>query len=314
MDYSIFNLFFRKQRRRIIFSMDIKVIEPSGFCFGVKKAIDTAKKAKDENIGKQIYIVGALVHNEEVTKELENEGFIILDECEKPLKDHLENLNDGSVIVFSAHGHAPYLDEIAKRKNMKIYDATCIFVKNNEKSATKVVENGGEVIYIGIENHAETNGMIGINDKKIHIYTPGMHFDFSKINSSEPLIISQTTMSKEEIKTSIETIKKNIPGSIVSAKQCFETERRQSEALAQGANYDCFIVIGGKNSNNTKRLALILKEAYPSKECFLILNETELKGELDRIAKHEKIMIVSGASTADSTIYACLRLIYQKNK
>lgn len=289
--------------------MEMKIVEPSGFCFGVKKAIEIAKKAKKENKGKPIYIIGSLVHNEDVIKELENDGFVILDEHKKSLDTYLYELQEGSVIVFSAHGHAPFLDKIATERRLKIYDATCVFVKNNEKVATNHIKKDNEVIYIGIAKHAETIGIIGIDEKKIHLYQPGVYFDYEKVKSTTPLIISQTTMSEEEIFSSIKDILEHFPRAIVSARQCFETERRQSGAIESGKDYDCFIVIGGKNSNNTKRLVFVLENSYPNKKCIWVLNEKELEHEIPTIKAYDKIMLVSGASTADSTILACYNLI-----
>ncbi len=290
-------------------SMEIKIVEPSGFCFGVKKAIEIAKKAKRENEGKPIYIIGSLVHNEDVVKKLESDGFIILDERKKSLDTYLYELEEGSVIVFSAHGHAPFLDEIATKKNLKIYDATCVFVKNNENVATNWIKKDNEVIYIGIAKHAETIGIIGVDEKKIHLYQPGVPFDYEKVKSITPLIISQTTMAEEEITSSIKDLLEHFPNAVVSARQCFETERRQSGAIKYGKDYDCFIVIGGKNSNNTKRLVFVLENSYPNKKCIWVLNEKELEHEIPAIKAYDKIMLVSGASTSDATISACYNLI-----
>lgn len=289
--------------------MEIKIVEPSGFCFGVKKAIEIARKAKKENEEKPIYIIGSLVHNEDVVKKLENDGFIILDERRKSLDTYLYELEEGSVIVFSAHGHAPFLDDIAAKKNLKIYDATCVFVKNNENVATNWIKKDNEVIYIGIAKHAETIGIIGIDEKKIHLYQPGIPFDYKKVNSTTPLIISQTTMAEEEITSSIKNILEHFPNAVVSARQCFETERRQLGAIKTGKDYDCFIVVGGKNSNNTKKLVFVLENSYPNKKCIWVLNEKELEHEIPVIKAYNKIMLVSGASTADSTILACYNLI-----
>lgn len=293
--------------------MEVRIVEPSGFCFGVKKALEIAKKARVENKDGKIYIVGSLVHNEDVIKGLEADGFIILDEREKPLEQHLLSLNDGSIIVFSAHGHAPYLDKIAMQKRMKIYDATCVFVKNNEQKTLSEIDKGNEVIYIGIANHAETIGVMGIEKEKIFLFQPNHPFDYSKVASPSPLVISQTTMSENEISSSINDILEHIPNALIFAKQCFETEKRQSAAINEGKEADCFIVIGGKNSNNTKRLAMILEEAYPTKKCIAVLNEIELKPYLSSIKECKHIMLVSGASTSESTINECKNLILNNN-
>ena len=148
--------------------MKVTTISPFGFCMGVTKAIEVAKKAKKEHPNEDVFVIGNLVHNERIIEEIRTLGLIVLDEREKSLRDWLISLPEQSVIVFTAHGHAPELDEIASRKKMLVYDSTCVFVKENEEMIKEEIRSGGEIIYIGQRNHAEANGAIGIDESKIH--------------------------------------------------------------------------------------------------------------------------------------------------
>ena len=141
--------------------MEVIIIEPHCFCAGVNNALTMAYKAKKEHPNETIHILGSLVHNEIVVKDLEKDGFVILNEKKKTLEEWIETLHNGQIIVFSAHGHDPRLDLLAKNKGLIVYDSTCGFVKANELLLKKKVETGGQVIYIGQKGNAEAMGALG---------------------------------------------------------------------------------------------------------------------------------------------------------
>ncbi len=285
--------------------MKVTLVRPFGFCFGVKQAIETAYKAKEENPEKIIYILGNLVHNETVLNEMKNAGFVFLkDDCNK-FEEELSSLKDGSIIVFSAHGHAPKLDEMAVNKSMKIYDATCHFVKANENKIVKETKDGNEVIFIGVKNHAEANASISIDESKVHLYDCKAPFDFEKIKSKSPLIVSQTTMTSNEIEIATRDIIKKIPEARIAAKRCFATESRQDNLIKSGKETDAFIVIGSKDSNNTQKLISLVRKRFPGKKCYSILNVDDLKEYIKELSQYKNIVISSGASTPDSIVLSC---------
>lgn len=285
--------------------MKITLVRPFGFCFGVKKAIETAYRAKEENPEETIYILGNLVHNETVLDEMKNAGFIFLkDDCNK-FEEELNSLKDGSILVFSAHGHAPKFDKIAADKKMKIYDATCHFVKVNENKIVKETKSGNEVIFIGVKNHAEANASVSIDKSKIHLYDCKTPFDFGKVESKSPLIVSQTTMTSSEIETATRNIIEKLPKARVAAKRCFATESRQDNLIKSGDDADAFIIIGSKESNNTQKLISLVKKHFPSKKCYSILDVDDLKKIAEELSCYKNIIISSGASTPDSIVLAC---------
>ena len=120
------------------------------------------------------------------------------------------------------------------KKKLKIYDATCIFVRKNEKQIAEKIQNRNEVIYIGIRNHAETNAALGINSKRVHLMTPKESFCFFDVHSSSPLVVSQTTMTSDDIFSCEKEIKEKIPNAKFMAKQCYATEERQKEVILKG--------------------------------------------------------------------------------
>lgn len=290
--------------------MEIEIIKPFGFCFGVKKAIELAKKAKEENSNEPVYILGNLVHNELIKAELSSYGLITLDEKEKTLEEWIAFLPDESIIVFSAHGHSPKLTKMAQDKRMKIYDATCVFVKDNEKKIIEEISKGDEVVYIGEKNHAESNAAIDIDPNKIHLMTlADEKIDKNAIKSDSPLVISQTTMSPDDIKISLSKITATIPNARIHQGRCYATKERQDAVINADRNADCFIILGSKTSNNTNKLATLAKSSHPSALVIRILSTTELNGYEKKIKTFKKVCLVSGASTPEKSIIECFNYL-----
>ena len=223
--------------------MKVTVINPHGFCAGVQKALDHAYKAKKEHPDQLIYILGNLVHNEKVIGDLVKDGFIILDERKKSLSEWIDTLKKNDIIVFSAHGHDPHLDEKAAAKGLISYDATCPFVKANSTLIKKRITEGGEVIFIGQAGHAETEGTLKINPSKIFLFEPKKPFDFDQVTAKNPLLVSQTTMGTEEMKDSVSLLKDHFSEIDVAARVCDATDRRQSAICTAPEDIDLYVVM-----------------------------------------------------------------------
>lgn len=275
--------------------MKVTVINPHGFCAGVQRALDHAYKAKKEHPNQPIYILGNLVHNEKVISDLEKDGFIILDERKKSLSEWIDTLKKGDIIVFSAHGHDPHLDEKAIAKGLIRYDATCPFVRANSTLIKKRIMEGGEVIYIGQAGHAETEGTLKIDESKIFLYEPQKSFDFAQISVKNPLLVSQTTMGTEEMKESVSLLKDHFPEIDVAARVCDATDKRQSAICTAPSDIDLYIVMGSKTSNNTVKLYDLATAKYPKAVVLRCLDVEDLKKIFLKKSKHAAL--ISGAST-----------------
>lgn len=288
--------FYSHPDRAIIIEMEVIIIEPHCFCAGVNNALTMAYKAKKENPDKTIHILGSLVHNERVVKDLENDGFVILDEKKKTLDQWILSLEKGEVVVFSAHGHDPKLDILAKSKGLVVYDSTCGFVKANELLLKKKVETGGQAIYIGQKGHAEAKGALGISDKNIFLCESNKPFDASLVSVENPLLVSQTTMGLEEIKTATSTLLKDFPKAEISARVCDATEKRQNAISTAPTDIDLYVVMGSSTSNNTIKLFELAKSQYKNATILRVLDLEELKSY--EIKGKKKAALVSGASTS----------------
>ena len=144
--------------------MKIDIIQPSGYCFGVMNAINEAIKIKKNNPFNKVYVLGELVHNEDVISFLNNHDIhtLVVNNNEEEI---LKNLNTNDILIFSAHGHDEKLNELLKNKNITFFDTTCKNVKKNLDLIKENIDKG--IIYIGKENHAETKAAISISNKVI---------------------------------------------------------------------------------------------------------------------------------------------------
>ena len=293
----------------------IKIAKNSGFCFGVKKAIEIAEEVAKSN-KKNTYVYGQLVHNEQVIKNLENEGIVFV--------ENINEIPQNAVTVLRAHGEPGTTYQILEQKSIikgkNLNDATCPLVTLVHNVAVKLKNNGYEVILFGKRNHPEAIGTsYHLKGKDTFIVENPEDFEsvveyLKKNNFKKVAIISQTTMSVYGYKKLIDDINsrlndgkfEEIPLSMKDlAKKygfvdtiCNPTKQRQSgtEELAEESNI--MIVIGGKNSSNSKELYAKCKEI--GVESYFIQSSGQLQKEW--FDGKEKIGVTAGASTPDYLI------------
>src|SRR3989338_9049622 len=291
------------------------VAKHAGFCFGVKKAIDIAEETAMKNRGKKTYVYGQLVHNERVIEELQKKGIEFVDE--------IENIPEGAVTVLRAHGEPGTTYQKLKLKNIdksnNLNDATCPLVTLVHNIAIKLKNNRYEVIILGKKGHPESIGTsyhIKGNDTFI-VENPedsaSVVEHINKSNFGKVAIISQTTMSvtgyKELISSINEIFDNKFENLHLSLKDmsslfvfvdtiCNPTKQRQSDTEEIAKKADVMVVIGGKNSSNSKELAAKSKE-FGVETYFVQSADQVKKGWFDG---KENIGVTAGASTPDVTI------------
>ena len=279
--------------------MKVEILTPTGYCHGVTLAIKTALKAKEENIDKPVYVLGMLVHNEETISFLERKGIITLTNADNDLFKLIELIPNGSVIVFTAHGHSEKLDVIAKEKDLIIYDATCPMVKNNISLIKKKISEGYKVLFIGKKNHPETEAMLSISDQ-VYFYDSNILKVNQKTTNSMIFVANQTTLNYEDVKLIHQEILEVFPDAVVQNEVCNTTRLRQSNLRSADPSIDLIYVIGSKRSNNTMKLLEIAETSFLNADVRLILNIDDInRSDLDN-KKH--ILLVSGASTPKESV------------
>lgn len=276
--------------------MKIDIIQPSGYCFGVMNAINEAIKIKENYPFNNVYVLGELVHNEDVISFLNNHDIhtLVVNNNEEEI---LKNLNTNDILIFSAHGHNEKLDELLKNKKITFFDTTC---KNVRKNLDLIKENMDKgIIYIGKENHAETKAAISISNKVI-LYDLDKGLDFSKITFKEPIIINQTTLSFLELNNIHKEILENIPKANIIDEICPVTRIRQENIINLKKDYDLLIIIGSKTSSNTNKLYELALKYHQNKKVLMIGSKKDLFN-FD-LSNYQHVAIFSGTSTPNEII------------
>ena len=271
--------------------MEVALIKPQGFCSGVTLAVKTAKKAKEENPEKNIYILGMLAHNQILIDDLTKEGFITLSGNEF---EEINKLNKGDVLVFTAHGHDSKLDEIAKEKGLITYDATCFKVKDNLNKIKEEVRSGHQVIYIGQQGHKEANAALAVS-KNVSLYDAKLLINYYLITDESPLVINQTTLNFYELHKYHEDILRHFPKARIENEICNATRLRQEAILKIENDTDLIVIVGHQKSSNTNKLYDIALANYPNAQVIMVNKLDELKGI--NIEGKRKAAVGSGAST-----------------
>jgi 4-hydroxy-3-methylbut-2-enyl diphosphate reductase len=243
--------------------MLIEIDNDSGFCFGVKKAIELAEKSLEK--GEPVYCLGEIVHNKEEVKRLESKGLRIVDHS------GLSKISDSMVLV-RAHGEPPStFSNIEKNKN-QLYDGTCPIVLGLQKKVRKaweeVSKEGGKVVIFGKKGHAEVNGLAGqTNNEAIVISNLD---DIRHIDLTKPVVLfSQTTMSREDYQEISAKIKQGMQEKLGKADIpfqihntiCGHVANRGEKLKTFSANYNVIVFVSGLNSSNGKVLYNICKDA-----------------------------------------------------
>ena len=275
--------------------MEIFVGKTAGFCYGVERAVNGAKEEIRKN-KEQIYCLGEIVHNKQVIQSLEKAGIKFIEQIEE---------SKGKTII-RAHGISKKIEEKAKKIGIKLLDYTCPNVLKIHEMAEEYSKNGYYIFLLGNANHPENIGTISCCGKKYdvienenEVYRALKNFEKSKIKKL--LIISQTTYSLEKFYIIEEIIKNELPKNIqieIRNTICKATELRQKETQELSKKVDYLIIIGGKNSSNTKKLYEIAKQNCDNTICV----ETSEEINLEELEENFKIGIMAGASTPKESI------------
>ena len=283
----------KSDRRESEQNMEVIKAKSAGFCFGVKKAMETVYQQIEANANKPIYTFGPLIHNEEVVKELKSKGVEVVDTVEE-----LKALKDGIVIIRS-HGVSKDIYKIMEDNGIECVDATCPFVKRIHKIVDKESALGKKVIIIGNDGHPEVEGIKGwSNSPAIVVEKEEEALEFSCKSDEKICIVSQTTFNYNKFKELVEIFdKKGYDISVVNTI-CNATEERQTEAKKIAAEADVMIVIGGTHSSNTRKLYEICKNECENTHFIQTLDDLDL--ELPKSVR--LVGITAGASTPNNII------------
>ena len=268
--------------------MEIKIAEYCGFCYGVKRAVEMAEKAADECVNGAT--LGPLIHNPQFIAELEAKGIA----C----KEDLAEFTAGETVIFRSHGVGPEVYEEAEVKQLNIIDATCPNVRMAQKKAFQAAQDGFLPIIVGEKNHPEVKSIkkwAGENAIVVEYLK-----DISDIPQKDKYaVIIQTTFELQKFEEILAALQKEREGEYrVERTICLATSQRQNAAMKLAGEVDAFIVIGGRNSANTRHLYELVAGKCP--KAYHIETAAELEPDMFRDCI--KIGITAGASTPDRLI------------
>jgi 4-hydroxy-3-methylbut-2-enyl diphosphate reductase len=263
---------------------------PRGYCAGVDRAVVTVEKAL-ELYGAPVYVRKQIVHNKHVVETLEARGAVFVEETEE--------VPEGSIVVFSAHGVAPSVHEEAAARRLKTIDATCPLVTKVHQEAKRFAAEGYDILLIGHEGHEEVVGTTGEAPGSIQVVDG--EEDVARVQVRDPAKVawlSQTTLSVDETLTTIGHIKERFPLLIdpPSDDICYATQNRQVAVKQIAAQCDLVIVVGSRNSSNSVRLVEVALESG-AREAHLVDAASEInEAWLDGVAT---VGLTSGASVPE---------------
>jgi 4-hydroxy-3-methylbut-2-enyl diphosphate reductase len=269
--------------------MIIEIAETAGYCFGVERAVKMAEDAAGRAEGRRVYTLGPVIHNEKVLEKLEREKGV------RALKD-LDGTHD-SVVVIRAHGIPPELYEKAKAQGNLVMDATCPYVTRAQDLAKKLVDDGYTVILLGEHNHPEVIGIVGHAEGK-PIVVDGVDELPDRPYWGKVGLIVQTTQRADKLAAIVNKLVPIAHEVKVHNTICSATDDLQEAAHKLARKVQAVVVIGGRQSGNTKRLAQICAEHQP--RTYLVTGAEDMKEEWFEDVEH--VGITAGASTPDFSI------------
>jgi len=273
--------------------MEVRLAKTAGFCFGVRRAVDTVYEQVDKCEDEKIYTYGPIIHNEEVVKDLRSKGVEVLNTLEE-----LKVLSEGIVIIRS-HGVSKKVYEILEERGVRCVDATCPFVKKIHKIVEKESAEGKHIIIIGDAKHPEVQGIMGwAGDKVSVIKTEEEANDYFAPKNAEICIVAQTTFNYNKFKYLVEIISKKSYNISVLNTICSATKERQTEAESIANEVDAMIVIGDKHSSNTQKLFEICSNACNNTYYIQTLEDLNM----DQLKSVKTVGITAGASTPKNII------------
>lgn len=265
--------------------MKVITLKSNGFCKGVRNAVNTVLSCPSENT----YILGELIHNEIIVNQIKERGITTV--------QNVTEVPDGATLIIRSHGAEKYVFEECVKRDIKIIDCTCPFVKKIHDIVSKYNGSNKTLLVIGEKSHPEVLGILGWFDGEAITVNSLENLKIDEILGKNLVIVSQTTFSEKIFNKIIKNIAKESKKTVEIFKTiCYTTKERQNEAKNLSLICDAVLVIGGLNSSNTNKLYDICKQNC--KHVFRLANAEELDAK--KIKNYKNVGIVLGASTPDT--------------
>ena len=273
------------------------VAAPRGYCAGVDRAVVTVEKALEVH-GAPVYVRKQIVHNKHVVEELQDQGAIFVEE--------LDEVPEGALVIFSAHGVSPAVHAQAAERNLRVIDATCPLVTKVHREAQRFADEGLQIMLIGHAGHEEVEGTSGQAPDKIHLVQHPEDVDSVSLPTDKPVAwLTQTTLSVDETRETVERLRQRFPLLVDPPSEdiCYATQNRQQAVKQIAPECDAMIVVGSANSSNSVRLVEVAKDAG-ARASYRVDNASELKPDwFDGV---NVVGVTSGASVPEELVQGVL--------
>ncbi len=271
----------------------------SGFCFGVKQAIEKTEEQVQLNHGRRIFTCGPLIHNQFVIDQLAEQGVGII---HKPV-----DAEPGDVVIVRSHGETKCFFEQASQRGLEVVDATCPFVKKIHQLVLEANEQGKKILIVGDRNHPEVVGINGWCENKAHIINSSE--EAQQVKEDKVFLVCQTTIKRQLLDEIIPVLQKNGVEIEVNNTICGATKERQESCDMLSKSVEAMVIIGGRNSSNTRKLYEISQKNC--KNTFFVENIEDLP--LKELRKCNKIGVAAGASTPECVIKEVISTMSELN-
>ena len=273
--------------------MEVVPIRPRGYCHGVVEAIRMAKRVGAEKAGSEpVTMLGYLVHNEHVTRELEDSGVRLVASGDR--MKGLEEIATGTVI-FTAHGISPAVVSAARERGLNVVDATCSDVTRTHDLVHRLTDEGCHVIYVGKRGHPEPAGVLGVAPEQTTLIETLDEVASLNFPADTALAVTcQTTLSLWDTQEILEALVARYPQIKVHNEICNATQERQEAAVLAADDVDCVVVVGSERSSNSQRLVQVVRERG-HRPAYLV--DTAADVDPAWFAGMSRIGVTSGAST-----------------
>ncbi|MEU6268949.1 4-hydroxy-3-methylbut-2-enyl diphosphate reductase [Saccharopolyspora shandongensis] len=275
----------------------VLLAKPRGYCAGVDRAVITVEKAL-ETYGAPIYVRKEIVHNRHVVETLSERGVIFVDETDE--------VPEGALVVFSAHGVSPAVHAEAAQRNLRTIDATCPLVTKVHKEVNRFAREDYDILLIGHEGHEEVEGTAGEAPDRVQLVDRPEDVDKVEIRDPSKVVwLSQTTLSVDETMERVDQLKERFPDlqAPPSDDICYATSNRQYAVKAMAPECDLVIVVGSQNSSNSKRLVEVALQAGASDAHLVDFANQIDEAWLDGVTT---VGVTSGASVPDVLVLQVL--------
>ncbi len=282
--------------------MKILLASPRGFCAGVNMAIETLETAI-RLYGTPVYVYHEIVHNKHVVDRFVREGAVFV--------DTVEEVPEGAVLLFSAHGVAPEVRRVSAERRLRAIDATCPLVTKVHLEAIKYAKAGYRIVLIGHEGHDEVIGTMGQAPEAFSLVDNTEEVDALPFGPDDKLAyLTQTTLSVDDASKIIKRLKERFPQIVGPPKDdiCYATQNRQEAVRLLSDEADIVIVLGSQNSSNSQRLAELARDGdIPA---HLIDGANEI--DPGWFSGDETVLITAGASAPESVVQDCVRWLKER--